>query len=74
MLRRRLRGYRAAFKVEKYRAAAEELRRDEPETYQKILSMVEGEAAEGAARDPDAFVALFLAEAADHGVIRDPRP
>lgn len=69
MFRRKLRGYRAAFRVEKHRAAAEQLRREEPEMYQQILGMAEGDAAEAAANDPDAFVALFLAAAEDEGVI-----
>jgi hypothetical protein len=47
------------------------LRREDPELYDSILAQATGEAAQGAARDPDAFVALFLAEAADAGVIGD---
>lgn len=31
--------------------------------------MADGEAAEAAAKDPDAFVALFLAAAEDEGVV-----
>jgi hypothetical protein len=69
VFRRKLRGYRAAFRVETHRAAAEQLRREEPETYRQILAMAEGEAAAAAARDPDAYVALFLAAAEDEGVI-----
>ncbi len=65
MFQRKLRGYRAAFRVEEHRAAAEQLRREDPETYQRILEMAEGEAAEAATRDPDAFVALFMAAAGD---------
>ena len=76
MFRRRLRGYRAAFRVEQNRAAAEQLRRAEPETYQRILAMAEGEAAAAAEKDPDAFVALFMAEAEDAGLVdrESPRP
>jgi hypothetical protein len=55
-------GVRAAFKVETYRAAAEQLRQDDPEMYLRILAGAEGEAASVAASYPDAFVALFLAE------------
>jgi hypothetical protein len=69
MFRGRLRGYRAAFRVETHRAAAEQLRREEPETYRQILAMAEGEAAVAATKDPDAYVALFLAAAEDEGVI-----
>jgi hypothetical protein len=65
----RWRGYRAAFRVETHRAAAEQPRRESSQTYQQILTMAEGEAAEAAAKDPDAFVALFLAAAADEGVV-----
>lgn len=67
---RKKRGYRAAFRVEKYRAAAEQMRIDDPEMYQTILSQADGSAAEEPARrDPDAYVAIFLAEAADEGII-----
>lgn len=70
---RRRRGYRAAFRVERYRAAAELLRVQDPETYRQIAAQADGSDAEGAARsDPDAYVALFLAEAADMGVIEPP--
>ena len=59
---RRKRGYQAAARVGRYRAAAEELRETNPETYQEILRQAEGSEAEAAAAsDPDAFVALFLA-------------
>ncbi len=62
------RAYRAGFQVAQYRAAAEELRVTDPETYSQILSHAEeGEPEEVARRDPDAFVALFLASAADLG-------
>jgi len=67
---RKKRGYRAAFKVERHRAAAEQLRTEDPEVYRQILSQADGSTAEEAAgRDPDAFVALFLAEAEEAGVI-----
>jgi hypothetical protein len=70
-LSRRKRGYRAAFRVEKYRAAAEQLRTENPELYQQILSQADGSDAEEAARrEPDAYVALFLAEAEDEGLIK----
>lgn len=67
----RRKSYRAAFRVEQYRAAAQELRRDDPETYWRIVEQATGSDAEAAARrDPDAFAALFLAEARDAGVIK----
>lgn len=67
---RRLRGYKAAAQVARWRSAAEQLRVEDPDTYAQILSQAEGgEAAEAAARDPDAYVALFLAAARDAGVI-----
>jgi len=66
-----LRGYKAAFKVETHRAAAEQLRREEPETYQQLLAVAEGEAAQAAARDPDAFVAIMLAELENQGTLGD---
>jgi hypothetical protein len=77
MFRRKARGYRAAIRVEKYRAAAEQLRREDPAIYDEILARAEREATRGRGgppRDPDAFVALFLAEAADAGVIGSSAP
>jgi hypothetical protein len=65
-----MRSYRAAFRVEQNRAAAQELRRDDPDVYSQILAQATGtDAEEAARRDPDAYVALFLAEARDAGVI-----
>jgi hypothetical protein len=62
----RMRSYRAAMHVEQYRAQAEQLRAEEPELYQEILSRAEGTEAEDAARrHPDEYVALFLKAAAD---------
>lgn len=69
MFKRKVRGYRAAIRVETHRVAAEQLRQEDPETYQQILAMAEGEGAKAAASDPDAFVALFLAEAEKQGII-----
>lgn len=67
---RRKRGYRAAARVERYRAAAKELRETNPEMYRQIVHQADGSDAEAAAtRDPDAYVALFLAEAEDAGII-----
>lgn len=60
--RQRAKGYRAAVRVEKYRAAAVQLRENEPELYAQALAQANGSDAEAAAkRDPDAYVALFLA-------------
>lgn len=62
-------GYAAAVRVERYRGAAEALRRDDPATYARVLQQADGsEAEDAAARDPDAYVALFLAAASDAGV------
>jgi hypothetical protein len=73
LLRGRLRGYKAAALVERYRATAAVLRQEEPEKYQEVLAMAKGDAATAAARDPDAFVALFLA-AAEEVVLEDRPP
>jgi hypothetical protein len=60
----RRRGYRAAFNVERYRRAARQLQTSDPATYEQIVAQADGSEAEHAARrDPDAYVALFLAEA-----------
>jgi hypothetical protein len=65
----RKRGYSAAWRVEEYRAGAEQLRADDPETYWGIVSQADGSPAEEAAgREPDAYVALVLAEAEKRGV------
>jgi hypothetical protein len=62
------RGYRAASRVGRYRATAQALREQDPETYHQILdTAADGSEAEAAARrDPDAYVALFLSHAEDH--------
>jgi hypothetical protein len=61
-LRKKAAGYKAAVRVEKHRAAAVEMRQHDPETYATVLAQADGSEAEGAARrDPDAYVALFLA-------------
>jgi hypothetical protein len=71
-LRRRARGYRAAFRVEKYRADAVQLRQDDPDSYAQMLAQADGsEAEEAARRDPDAFVALILA-GLDDAISADP--
>lgn len=64
---RRLRGYKAAARVESWRTRAEVLRATEPDTYQQILAQAagDGEASAAAQRDPDAYVALFLSYAAE---------
>lgn len=58
--------YRAAFRVELHRHAAEQVRTERPDLYAQILAQADGSEAEAAARrNPDAYVALFLAEAGD---------
>jgi len=69
---RKKRGYRAAIRVEKFRADAEFIRRSNPALFDQILSQASGTEAEADARaDPDAYVALFLAEAKDAGLVFD---
>jgi hypothetical protein len=69
---RRKAGYKAAVRVERYRATAEQMRQNDPEMYEQILRQADGSPAEAAAaRDPDAYVALFLAEAENAGVFDD---
>lgn len=70
--RSKIRGYAAAFRVERYRGAAESLRQNDPESYKKILDMADGEAAEAARTDPDAFVALFMSYADEEDGASDP--
>jgi hypothetical protein len=65
----KLRSYRAGFRAEKWRAAAEQLREDDPQLYQRILSEATPEVEDAVRKDPDAFVALWLASAKDVGVI-----
>jgi hypothetical protein len=68
LLWRRRRRYRAAFRVERYRAAAEHMRVHDPETYRRLLSHANGaEVADAVRRDPDAYVALLLAETGNMG-------
>jgi len=65
--RRRAAGYRAAIRVERYRAHAVQLREDDPESYAQMLAQADGsEAEESARRDPDAYVALILAGLDDY--------
>lgn len=60
--RQRAKGYKTAVRVEKYRAAAVQLRENEPELYAQALAQANGSEAEAAAkRDPDAYVALVMA-------------
>lgn len=67
--KKRAEGYEAAFRVEKYRAAAVEMRESDPTVYAQVLAQADGSEAEGAARrDPDAYVALFLAAYDDEEV------
>jgi len=74
-LRRRAAGYKAAFRVEKYRAAAAELRQSDPSLYNQLLAQAEGGEAEAASRrDPDAYVALFLAAWDDEQESAQPEP
>jgi hypothetical protein len=66
----RKRSYRAAAQVERYRAAAQELRGNDPDHYSQIVHQAQGSEAVAAAReDPDAYVALFLSAAEEAGVI-----
>lgn len=60
--RQRARSYKAAWRVESWRTRAEALKVTDPELYQQILDQAQcdPEAAAGAARDPGAYVALFL--------------
>jgi hypothetical protein len=72
-LSHRRHAYRAAFRVELHRHAAERLRREHPDLYNELLAQSEGSDAEAAARrNPDAYVALMLAELADAGVTTPP--
>lgn len=65
---RRLKGYKAAANVARFRPEAERLRAEEPDLYEQILAQSKGGPSESAAqRDPDAYVALFLAEARKSG-------
>jgi hypothetical protein len=63
-LSKRLRGYRAAIRVETWRKQAEELRREDPDMYEEILELTEAdpELAPAVRRDPNAWVALWLEE------------
>jgi hypothetical protein len=64
-LSRRRKAYAAVFRVEGNRADAQALRTENPDMYQRIVEQA-GDEAEGLAqRDPDAWVALFLASAKD---------
>jgi hypothetical protein len=58
---RRVRGYKAAARVESWRTRAEALRA----TYEQILAQADddSQAAAAAQREPDAYVALFLSYA-----------
>jgi hypothetical protein len=68
----RRRGYAAAVKVERHRAAAAMLRQQDPDTYWKIVAQADGSEAEAPARrDPDAYVALFMDSAQRMGVSID---
>jgi DnaJ domain len=66
-----LRRWRPAIRVEKWRAAAANLRETNPSLYQAILNQAEGDAVAGAERDPDAFVAIFLSFMAESGMSLD---
>jgi hypothetical protein len=59
---KRKRGYAAAAKVETWRPRAQELHRNNPEVYEEILAEARHDpaAASAAAKDPDAYVALWL--------------
>lgn len=66
----RRRSYRAAWTVETWRARAVQMREDNPELYDQILAQAQAddETAVAAHRDPDAYVALWLAAANDTAV------
>jgi hypothetical protein len=60
--RKKAESYMAAISVEDNRARAVELREHEPETYAYIPAEADGSEPEDAARrDPEAYVALFVA-------------
>lgn len=56
-----------AFRLERLLAAAQELRLADIETYRWVLAQASDGAEALAQRDPDAYVALFLAAAEDCG-------
>jgi hypothetical protein len=63
--------WRPAFRVERWRSEAARLRVEDPATYEQILAQAspEVQTTETYSRDPDSFVALFLAAAADEGLL-----
>jgi hypothetical protein len=62
-------GFREEYRIEKWREAAVILRRENPKRYERIVAGAPPEIAEAVEKDPDAFVALFLASANDAGVL-----
>lgn len=67
---RRLKGYKAAANVARFRPEAERMRKEDPDTYEQILAQSRGGPSESAAqRDPDAYVALFIAEVRKRGYL-----
>lgn len=67
-----VRRWRPAVRVERWRAAAVELRRNNPALYQAILARAtDPEAARAAAGDPDAYVAIFLSMMEESGLTLD---
>jgi hypothetical protein len=66
-----LRRWRPAIRVERWRAEAVNLRVHDPETYEQILAQAESDpqAAAATARDPDAYVAIFLSFAHEQGAL-----
>jgi hypothetical protein len=67
-----LRRWRPAIRVEQWRAEAVNLRLNDPENYEWILAQAKSDpqaAAAAAARDPDAYVAIFLSHAHEIGAL-----
>ena len=64
------RGYAAAWRVERWRSAAEVLRVTDPDAYEQILAQAKTDPAAtvAASHDPDAYVAIFLSYANEEGV------
>jgi hypothetical protein len=67
----RRRSYEGAIRVERYRKRAEALRHRDPELHAQIVAQADEELRPVVDRDPDAYVALFLAASDDHGASID---
>lgn len=58
--------------MKRYRSAAEQLRVEDPETFERVVAQADGSDAEEAARrDSVAYVALFLAACDDADTLDD---